>query len=70
MKSTEYLYGVSPKDMPMPNEVKEWLLARNKRAKELRQELLGVPITDRDFHRIKAITDAISFNERLLEQEI
>lgn len=67
MKTTEYLYDCSIKELP---SIDEGLTKRVEKSKELLDRLLEVPIKDRDFSRIKSVVDAIKFNKKLLDKNI
>lgn len=67
MKSTEYLYGVSLKELPSMEEAyKERIL----RAKVLLDSLLDAPLAQRDIARVNDVIEAIEHNTKLLKGEI
>ena len=63
MKTSEYIYGVPITELPT---MTEGLTARIDCAKKLLNELLEVPLIERDFARITAVIDSISHNNKLL----
>lgn len=63
MKSSEYLYGCNIEDLL---SMSEGLLDRLNKASNLLNELLEVPLNDRDFHRIAAVIKSIEHNNKLL----
>lgn len=67
MKSTEYLYGVSLKELPSMEEAYK---TRIDKAKELLNALLDVPLKERDITRINDVLKAIEHNRKLLKGEI
>lgn len=67
MKSTEYLYGVSLKELPSMEEAYK---TRIDKAKELLNALLDVPLQQRDITRINDVLKAIEHNKKLLKGEI
>lgn len=67
MKSTEYLYGVSLKELP---SMEEAYTTRIDKAKELLNALLDVPLKERDITRINDVLKAIEHNRKLLKGEI
>lgn len=67
MKSTEYLYGKSPSELP---PMDEGLIARTKAASTLLEQLLDEPLETRDVPRMNAVIDAIAHNTALLEGNI
>jgi hypothetical protein len=67
MKSTEYLYGVSIKELPSMEEAYK---ERISRAKELLDSLLDIPLEQRDTARITAVVKAIEHNRKLMKGEI
>ena len=67
MKSTEYLYGVSIKELPSMDEAYK---TRIDKAKELLNALLDVPLEERDTTRINDVVKAIEHNRKLMEGEV
>lgn len=67
MKSTEYLYGVSLKELPSMEEAYK---ERIDKAKELLTVLLDVPLKERDITRINDVLNGIKYNRKLLKGEI
>ncbi len=67
MKSTEYLYGVSLKELPSMEEAYK---TRIDKAKELLNALLDVPLQQRDITRINDVLKSIEHNRKLLKGEI
>ncbi len=67
MKTTEYLYGVSPQDF-MDLSYVDALGFKITKAKELLEKLVYVHAYARDDDRIKDILNAIGFNKNLLEE--
>ena len=67
MKSTEYLYGVSIKELPSMEEAYQ---KRIDKAKELLNALLDVPLEQRDTYRINDVVKAIEHNRKLMEGEV
>lgn len=67
MRSTEYLYGVSIKELPSMEEAYQ---ARIDKAKELLNVLLSAPIMQQDIHRINEVVKAIEHNRKLMKGEI
>ena len=60
MKTTEYLYGKDISNFPDAKE--------HYKAKILLKELVNAPYEQRDEQRIRDVTQAIKFNERLLNE--
>ena len=67
MKSTEYLYGKSPSELP---PMDEGLIARINAASALRDLLLDEPLETRDFSRLNSVINAINHNTAILEGNI
>lgn len=67
MKSTEYLYGKSPSELP---PMDEGLIARINAASILRDLLLDEPLETRDISRLNSVINAINHNTALLEGNI
>ena len=67
MKSTEYLYGKSPSELP---PMDEGLIARINAASTLRNLLLDEPLEPRDFSRLNSVINAINHNTAILEGNI
>ena len=67
MKSTEYLYGKSPSELP---PMDEGLIARINAAYTLRDLLLDEPLETRDISRLNSVINAIKHNTAILEGNI
>ncbi len=67
MKSTEYLYGKSPSELP---PMDEGLIARINAASTLRDLLLGEPLETRDISPLNSVIKAINHNTAILEGNI
>ena len=67
MKTSEYLYGVDIASLP---SMDAGLRARIENSQKLLDELLAVPLAERDWTRIRAVGNAISHNSKLLHGEI
>lgn len=65
MKTTEYLYGKDISNFP---DAKEHYRAKIEASKLLLKELVNAPYEQRDEQRIRDVTQAIKFNERLLNE--
>lgn len=65
MKTTEYLYGKDISNFP---DAKEHYKAKIEASKTLLKELVNAPYELRDEQRIRDVTQAIKFNERLLNE--
>lgn len=65
MKTTEYLYGKDISNFP---DAKEHYRAKIEASKLLLKELVNAPYELRDEQRIRDVTQAIKFNERLLNE--
>lgn len=65
MKTTEYLYGKDISNFP---DAKEHYKAKIEASKILLKELVNAPYEQRDEQRIRDVTQAIKFNERLLNE--
>ena len=65
MKTTEYLYGKDISNFP---DAKEHYRAKIEASKILLKELVDAPYEQRDEQRIRDVTQAIKFNERLLNE--
>jgi len=65
MKTTEYLYGKDISNFP---DAKEHYQAKIEASKILLKELVNAPYEQRDEQRIRDVTQAIKFNERLLNE--
>lgn len=65
MKTTEYLYGKDISNFP---DAKEHYKAKIEASKILLKELVDAPYELRDEQRIRDVTQAIKFNERLLNE--
>lgn len=65
MKTTEYLYGKDISNFP---DAKEHYRAKIEASKILLKELVNAPYEQRDEQRIRDVTQAIKFNERLLNE--
>lgn len=65
MKTTEYLYGKDISNFP---DAKEHYQAKIEASKLLLKELVNAPYEQRDEQRIRDVTQAIKFNERLLNE--
>ena len=65
MKTTEYLYGKDISNFP---DAKEHYKAKIEASKLLLKELVDAPYELRDEQRIRDVTQAIKFNERLLNE--
>lgn len=65
MKTTEYLYGKDISNFP---DAKEHYKAKIEASKILLKELVNAPYELRDEQRIRDVTQAIKFNERLLNE--
>ena len=65
MKTTEYLYGKDINNFP---DAKEHYRAKIEASKILLKELVNAPYEQRDEQRIRDVTQAIKFNERLLNE--
>lgn len=67
MRSTMYLYGVSPSEfMSLPYA--SALSFKAQAAKKLLYELMEPDYIGRDDERINAVFDAIKWNQRLLDE--
>jgi hypothetical protein len=67
MKTTQYLYNVSPKEFAeLPYH--QALQYKIDKAKELIVTLLEPSYQNRDDERIKAVFDAIKWNQKLLQE--
>ena len=67
MKSTEYLYGKSPSELP---PMDEGLIARINAASTLRDLLLDEPLETSDISRLNSVINAINHNTAILEGNI
>lgn len=67
MKTTEYLYGITPDKLPNADE---YFKAKINAGCKLVKELLEVELNNRDFKRINDVLKAIEFNKKLLNKEI
>ena len=65
MKTTEYLYGKDISNFP---DAKEHYRAKIEASKLLLKKLVNAPYEQRDEQRIRDVTQAIKFNERLLNE--
>lgn len=65
MKTTEYLYGKDISNFP---DAKKHYKAKIEASKILLKELVNAPYEQRDEQRIRDVTQAIKFNERLLNE--
>lgn len=65
MKTTEYLYGKDISNFP---DAKEHYKTKIEASKILLKELVNAPYEQRDEQRIRDVTQAIKFNERLLNE--
>lgn len=65
MKTTEYLYGKDISNFP---DAEEHYKAKIEASKLLLKELVDAPYEQRDEQRIRDVTQAIKFNERLLNE--
>ena len=67
MKTSEYLYGTSA-DAWASLEYKKALKKRVMLARKLLDRLTEEDLHNKDFYRIKEVTEAIEFNETLLKE--